>query len=98
MAHDKKNPSNDFTGGRDSLGPVHLTSEEEDREAAMRLAVAMRRWAKKNRRTKARQEFALEEVLLMTGIKKEPSKLFDVKYTLRELSRKSKQWFGERSQ
>lgn len=90
----KRDASNDFTGGRDSLGPVHPPSFEEEQEAAARMSEAARRWGAKNRRTVARQKFALEEVLLMMDVKKEASVEFDRKYKFRDMCRKSDQWYG----
>lgn len=90
MARKKENNSaNDFTGGRDSLGPVHPLSEEEEREAGMRLTETALRWRRENKRSYARVGYPLETVLLMTGLKEEPSEEYQVRDVMKALSEKS---------
>ncbi len=99
MARKKENNSaNDFTGGRDSLGPVHPPSEEEEREAGLRLAEAALRWRRRNRHAYRRMQFPLEEVLLMLDIKKEPSDIFRTREAMRGPSMRAKGWFGRRDE
>lgn len=97
MAQKKKkttNSANDFTGGRDSLGPVHPPSEEEEREAAMRLTEAALRWRVKHAHSYDRVNFPLETMLLMAGIKEEPSPKYQLRDRMKKLSEKSPKTYG----
>lgn len=80
------------------MGPVHPPSEEEEREAGLRLTETALRWRRRNRRTYRRMQFPLEEVLLMLDIKKEPSKSYRSKAAMKSFSMRSRSWFGRRDE
>ncbi len=94
MAKNGRDNTNDIVGGRDSLGPVHPLSREEELEAAMRLTETALRWRRKNRRSYDRVAYPLETMLLMTGIKEEPSEKYQVSDTMKKVSEASPNTYG----
>lgn len=85
MSRNQRDNTNDIVGGQDSLGPVHLPSAQEQRDAALVLAAMTTRWGLKYRRNNARRSFVLEELLLMLDLKEEPSKRYQRGAKMREL-------------
>jgi len=88
MARNERDNSGDITGGRDSLGVVHPLSVQEQLDASLALAGMTTRWAKRSKRSLKRRAFVLEELLLMAGLKEEPSEGYQRSAQMREIGRK----------
>lgn len=74
------------------MGSAHPLSFEEEQAAAQRMSESAARHQRRTKASNSRVRFNLEEVLLMMGVKEEPSESFERGYNMRAISRGY--WFG----